>query len=655
MKTTAYLCVLGISAALMGACGDDDGGDADAGISFIDASNETPVDAPPAPPACDEFAAPATTLSTYPATYSGDTGGAGADLEVASGVCTDERSYYGQPGDDQVVALTGLTAASEYAIKITSAADISFYLATDCSDEAGGPAAGDCLLFVDESGGSEFGDFTAPASGAVMLVIDNYSGTPATDATYVLEVYEPECSDDDGCSVPTPFCFERICVACVTSFDCADPALPICSDNVCSAGYDGCVDDDSAENGDDGPAGATVLSPSADTPDSVIASICSSPAGEVDYFKFTVADGETRAIEVDWVGGDDIDLVLQDSEGAVLGTSYYEQPEAVRLNELDAGTYYAIVYLYAPANSTAVVDYTITGLVPECDTSFDCAESVAPVCSAAGLCEAGPGDCTGDDEGLEDDDDGPAGATAITYTYDTTTQVTGHICSTPAAERDFYKVDVAAGDDLDVAVAWTDGVADLDLYVYDAAGKVLGFTYWLNPEGVTLSNLPAGSVYISVQYFGAAVLPAVAYTVDVLVSAGGCVSDSDCATVFETQLLRGDCDASGACLFIDGAEALANGVTCDTPDDCLSGMCSYVLFQSDGAKSVCTVGCATDAECVSALGTGYACTIPFSTNFCHPACTTDTDCGANVGSETPDTDLAWDYLVCNVGTGVCDL
>ena len=154
-------------------------------------------------------------------------------------------------------------------------------------------------------------------------------------------------------------------------------------------------------------------------------------------------------------------------------------------------------------------------------------------------------------------------------------------------------------------------------------------------------------------YFGDAVTTAIDYTLTVSRTTGGCTTIADCAAVYETQLFRGSCN-SGACELIDGAGALADGVTCDSPDDCTSGNCSYLSFESDADTSVCTVTCAADADCTAALGAGYACTTPFSTNLCHPTCTADTDCGANTGSETIDGGLPWDYLTCN-GSGACDL
>lgn len=648
MKSAGCAVALALGVVLAG-CGDDQEA-VDGGGNPADAAGS--ADAPPGA-ACDEFTDPAATLSSYPAEYTGDTVGAGADLQVGPGVCTDERNWHSQAGDDQVVLLTGLTAGTRYGVKTVSATDLSLYVATGCNPNLDGPGTGQCLLFVDQAFGNEFGDFVAPDSGEVTVVVDHYDTIPVDTASFTLSVYQAACTGDDECSGDTPFCHQLQCVACATDFDCTDPADPVCIDttNTCGPGYSICVDDDPAENGDDGPAGATALAPSVGVPDLVQASICSSPAAELDYYQFTVTDGESRAVALDWAGDSaDLDLALLDDQGNLLDNSYNDQPESVRGDDLDAGTYYVRVHQYAPSGDSAVTDYTLTAAVPECDSSFHCTEVAAPVCSAAYLCVAGPAQCTGDD-GVENGDDGPAGATAVSYTYDTASQVTGHVCSAPASERDFYSVEVADGDDLTVTLHWTDSTQDLDLFVYDAVGRLYGYTLWTKPEVVTLTNLPAGTVYLSVEEYSYSgpETAAVEYVLDVLVSAGGCATVADCAAEYDTQIFRGDCGASGACQFLDGAGAIANGAACDSDDDCDSGICSYILFESDAADSVCTVACSADTDCTDALGSGYRCTYPFDTDFCHPGCTEDTDCGADPETGFIDPDQPWSYYTCTGG------
>jgi hypothetical protein len=651
LRTVFILSILGLSVAAAG-CGDDDddGGDADAAVG-PDAADSPDADVGAA---CPEFETPAGTISSVPGSFDGDVVGAGADLQVAEGVCTVESSFFTQEGVDQVVAVTGLTAGTDYVARIRAAADLSMYVATECDTTTGGPAAGECLLFADAALGREFGAFTAPADGQAFVVVDNFFPDPPADGSYTLDIYEAECAESAECTGgAAPHCFEAHCVGCVTPFDCETAGAPACStDNACVAGFDSCTGDDARESGDDGPAGATVLAaPTAGTPTTIAGAICSVPAEEADYFTFTVAEGDDRVVAVDWTGAEDVDVYVFDDTGAAIGFSFFEQPEFVRLDDMTAGTYYVAVQQFDGGDAAAVA-YTLSLSIPECTSHFDCTTSGAPQCNPLGTCVAGPGDCTGDD-GRENADDGPAGATDVTPAIDAMTTIAdGKICNSPGSEADFFAVTVADGDDIDIQVSWTDAVADLDVATFLADGTVTGITFWRSPETIALTNLPAGTHYIQVTYFGTETATAVDYTLTVARSAGGCTTVADCASEYETQLFRGSC-TGGACEFIDGAGAVADGALCDTPDDCVSGRCSYVSFESDADASVCTVTCASDADCTTALGAGYQCTTPFSENFCHPTCTVDTDCGANTGSEAIDTGLPWDYLTCN--GGACDL
>jgi hypothetical protein len=640
--------------ALLVACGDDGGGDPDGGADDSDAAVSS---ADAAPAVCTELDSPVTTLSTYPAMYSGDTTGSGANLEVAMGVCTDERTYFSQAGEDQVVELTGLTPATTYAVNVTAVADISFYVATGCDDAAGGPSTGQCELFVDETeGGSEFGEFMAPDSGSVYLIIDTFYMDAAPDGTYTVEVFEPECSMDVDCNATplTPLCNRGRCVECITAFDCTDSAMPTCDITMgaCAVGYDMCTGDDGNENDDDGPAGATVVAPAVNTPDVTMGAICSAPAVESDFYEITVAEGDDRVFVLDWATAEDLDLILWDSNGMVLDTAFFAQPEVLRATDMAAGTYYVMVSQFDPPDTAAAADYTFTATVPECTTNFDCGDSNLPVCGVTGICEAGPDDCTNEDGG-ENGNDGPAGATDVTPTVGGMTTTMAAVCNSPAGESDFFAVTVADGDNITATLSWVDNAVDLDITAYDATGQTLGFAFYQNPEVVTLTNLPAGTHYIQVVYFGAIVTAAVDYTLTVERSAGGCTTAADCAIEHETQFFRGDCLVSGACAFIDGAGAVDGGDPCDSGDDCTSGFCSYLAFEADAAASVCTVTCGDDSECMTALGAGYACTTPFQVNTCHPTCTVNEDCGANIGSDTIDANLPWDYLTCNAGT--CDI
>jgi hypothetical protein len=458
----------------------------------------------------------------------------------------------------------------------------------------------------------------------------------------------------DGSSIDAGNPADAAVLECRRIFDCYLSAVPACDPDtmMCVAGFSMCTGDDTAEDADDGPINGTVLAPSVGTPDTVLASICSMPAAEADWYKFTVAEGDDRLIVLDWAGTEDLDIVLTDIGGLVVDTAFVDQPEVIDAADLAAGDYYIAISQFAPEATAAAADYSLTLSIPECDTSFDCLTAGSPVCGqTTRVCEAGSDLCTGDD-GNENGDDGPIGATDVTPALAGNTVTSSKICTLPATEADFFVVTVANGEGLDITVDWTDVNADLDVTLFNSAGEGLGFTFWAKPEVVTLTNLAAGDYYIQVVNFGAPVAAAVDYTLTVGRTAGGCTTVADCATEFETQFFRGSCNVgTGACESIDGAGALAANATCDSPDDCASGFCSYSLFESDAAASVCTVSCSTDANCGAITGT--SCTVPFQVNTCHPDCVVDTDCGANPGSGTLDPGLPWDYLTCNAG--VCEL
>ncbi|MCP4446265.1 MAG: hypothetical protein GY811_13110 [Myxococcales bacterium] len=615
----------------------------------------------------DGICSPATVINAYPANFSGNVVGAGADLNVEVGVCDDERSHYPQEGEDQVIRLDNLTPGTGYVVQLDAPSDLAFYVVSDCT--GADPVAGECLVFTDEELGQsvELADFTAPASGTVFVVVDHYVDETApqlADGTYTLSVVEPECEEDMDCSgTPnTPFCSAFECVACSTSFQCDSAEAPVCdgTTNTCVAGSDTCTPDDASESGDDGPAGAASIAvPTAGSPTVVNASICSDPLTEIDFYTIVLAAETDLVFSLEWtaIAGDpDLDLVLVDGDGLVVNSSFIDNPEVLVQADLAAGTYYLAVSRYEPDGTptAASIPYTLSASVTECENSFDCETAGAPVCSPADTCVAGSTTCTSDtdDDGDPTANDGPASATTLTAGAPATNAA---ICNSPASERDYYAVTVVDGDNLTITVGYADNAAaDLDVSVLDSDGNIQGFTYWENPEVVELTFLPAGTYFVEVSYFGAEVTVAHPYTIAAATTAGTCTSTADCAAVFGTQIYRGDCNlGTGACSSIEGNEAFAQDAACDSADDCTSGVCSYALFQESANLSVCTIACNATTECTAAHGDGFSCTVPFINNFCHPDCTGNLECGANTNSATLDTGEPWDYLLCNAGA--CEL
>ena len=631
----------------LAACGDNSGGNADARGS--DGGDDTP-DGPPPIGSCGAVAA---TISTYPGTFAGVTLGAGADLDVAQGACAEENGWFTDAGDEQVIALTDLTPGTAYVVDLQTPDDLTFWVTTECAD--GGPAPGACLLHNDEFFMNELGAFVAPAEGRVYLVIDA-SNDPAPPVTgeYTVEVKAAECQDDPDCTNPSlPFCVDFTCVECTNSFECPGAGTPICTDNVCVAGPDQCTGDDGNEP-DDGPAAATMIpAPTPSTPTVRNGAVCSLPSNEADFYRFTLTGTRSIRLTLNFSGaGTDLDVYLLDSDGFIIeaGILSGTVPEVFVAQDLPPGDYYVLVRQYDPMASAAATPYTLRLAIPDCETDFDCVVAGTPVCEV-GQCVAGPSTCTNDDAADGGAGDaGPAVARDATAAVGTPRTFNARACNTPDAEADWYRVNVLAGQGVRVSSSFG-GALDFDIAAFDGNGNLVGLTFWLNPEVVVLDYLPAGPVYFRVVLFAdppetAASPYSITFT---RTAAQTCASRNDCDNEYSNQIFRGRC-AGGTCQFIPPGTR-ANGAQCDSGDDCNSGICSYIAFESDAAKSVCTIECTDTAGCSGINGT--TCTSGFSGNICIPSCNNDLQCGASPGSPDIEVGQPWDYFTCTASTGVC--
>jgi len=641
MKKLALVMSLGLAVA---ACGDDGGTPSiDAGPDAVD------IDAP----AAGVCGTPAATISTFPGMFTGATIGNGRHSVVAEGACAVEPGYYGADGEDQVVALTGLTAGATYLVNLTTDEDLSFYVATSC--DASGPASGACLLHVDQYLRNESGVFTAPASGSVYIIVDSPDDPePPATGVYTLAVSLSECEDDTECTAAGEnICIANTCVECRDSFDC-NAGAPACDSvtNTCVTDLSMCTGDDAGEPDDGSLAARTLTYPTEMSQTVTMAAICSLPAAERDFYKIVAPAAGSIRVAATWtVTGADLDLTVRDSTGAVVasGGSAVATSETTIAALPAAGTYYIEVSQYAPSATAAATPYTLTLSVPECATNFDCELAGAPVCTA-GTCVAGPATCTGDDAG--EPDDGPAAARPLNGAVATPVSLSGSVCNSPGIEADWYRVDVSDGEGVTIGLSWPTTTADLDIAAFDAQGRLVGLAFWLAPESMTLTYLPSGAYYLRLTLAGAAVVPAVAYTITATRTvAQTCATRTDCAATYSNQVYRGTCGATGACSFIAPGTA-ALGAACDSGDDCMGGECSYSIFESDAALSVCTKTCTTTADCAT-LGAGYACSTGFTTNVCLPSCTTELQCGADTQSGTLALGQPWDYFTCTAATGAC--
>lgn len=359
--------------AVLAACGDGsgapDGGGADADVPDArpDAADY---------PACMEFDAPTISFGELPLAWLGDLGEAGADV-VAPDDCQLVDAPFGVStiGADAVVAIDGLIAGMEYVVRLDADDDLAFYVATGCSTESG-PAGGECLLFVDATVDvAEVGRFVAPEGGRVYVIVDYWAAGVPNITDFTLEVYQAECETSDSCAAPKPVCDDGRCVGCTSDFDCFDPATPLCDEPTftCVPGAALCSGDDGAENGDDGPAGASVLMPG----QLMQAAICNSPTSEHDFHRFRVTQpGEHWTITLAWTAAVDLDLEVYDARGQLMGISFYEQPERVALTYLPPGDYYAMIDSYATTQTSVATPYGISAVRQTggaCTSAADCA------------------------------------------------------------------------------------------------------------------------------------------------------------------------------------------------------------------------------------------------------------------------------------------
>jgi hypothetical protein len=430
-------------AASLAACGgdDDDGGNPDAAMNpdapQADAGADGGVaDAMEADafmhegsPSCDELATPSATLTTFPATHNGDLAGKLANLSVAGGVCTNENAPVGvtAPGPDEVIKLTGLTPNTKYYAKITNSTDdLNVYVITGCMN--GEPGTGQCLAFADAgfTGDPEAAVFTAPVDGTAYVVVDfwNAEAAPAS-TTYTLTVTTEGCVETADCTVPTaPFCD-------TTTFTCGT--------------YDACVGDDANEAAsDDGPAGATLVTPAPGMSTSVNAKICNdqdvnqgAATLEFDWYKIVVPQGGGFTASAAWMdAAADLDVYVLDANLTTLGFSFWKNPEQVKVNHLAAGTYYIRVERFLPT-STAVTDYTLTvtmDAVALCTTDADCDDEFSTqlyrrTCTA-GACVAFDGGAAGAFAALCDSsDDCSGGAVCLSALRFASNNASRAVCS----------------------------------------------------------------------------------------------------------------------------------------------------------------------------------------------------------------------------------
>ncbi|PJB49337.1 MAG: hypothetical protein CO108_00155 [Deltaproteobacteria bacterium CG_4_9_14_3_um_filter_63_12] len=188
-----------------------------------------------------------------------------------------------------------------------------------------------------------------------------------------------ECLVDTNCTTGTCQADGR-CGECALDIDCTSATAPACDGMGTCVANSTCVGDDATENGDDGPAGARVLTPASGDVNSVNQDICGN-AAEDDWFAYTAAAGENVTFTLAWSDNSaDLDLAVITADGVeLLGQSWFNKPEIVTLTHLPAGTFYVIITKFSPRTNT-VTPYTLSLTRTQgvaCTSVADCAAEFA--------------------------------------------------------------------------------------------------------------------------------------------------------------------------------------------------------------------------------------------------------------------------------------
>lgn len=497
-------------------------------------------------------------------------------------------------------------------------------------------------------------DCTAPTpacdtvSGACLQCLNNsHCTSPTICDTTINTCVDPPCTGNADCTAPTPVCEtgSGVCFECLDNGDCTDPETCDTSTHTCvlvaacSTTAD-CGAERFARACDSATASCVECSATADCAAHEFANVC---------------DG-SACVEC---------VTSADCAGSTFGTVCGGASKCVKcLDNTDCGG-----LLCDQAAGTCVaclVDGDCTsgtclssGHCGECALDVDCTSAAAPACDASTRTCVAYSACVGDD-GAEDGDDGPAGATNLTPVLGDFNSVDRSICGS-ANEDDWFSYTAQAGENVTFTLTWVDAGADLDIAVMTADGTdLLGQSWFNSPEVVTLTYLPAGTFYVIVTKFSPKTTTVTPYTLSLTRSLGNaCTSTVDCAADFATQRFRGVCNTgTGACEHIDGNGALGIGTMCDSMNDCASRICTYGPVFTDNFSYRWDMrhyaNADTRAFCVAARCTASSDCAPTDAcvlGFCMPKCTADAECPLSEASAAFNN--AWPRMVCDTLTGEC--
>lgn len=353
-------------------------------------------------------------------------------------------------------------------------------------------------------------------------------------------------------------------------------------------------------------------------------------AGFDDWFAIDAGVDQRLSVSID-IGRDtgDLDVFLfreggaLDLDAALASGATLESTEAFSYEVDQDGRY----LIYVQSFDRAEGDYDLA-VARSCRDADDCGEGA--VCSyLEQACVPDEAADCGDDS--SEPNNGPGQATPIAFGSDGFGFAAGGaVCD---GDADYFAVELAEGGSLTAELQWNDP-ANLDLFLFDSAGRVVGQSAadGGSSEFINGAFLEPGT-YVAVVAVTAS--PAGGnsfYDLTFSRSVGACESDADCGSVGGRQLCE-----DGACVSFEPDAPGEAGAPCDNGADCVEGLGCYQGVGGFG-DNFCTQTCQSDFDC-SFFGVSGQCLFTGQSAVCAGACESDADCPT--------------YYSCNGGT--CDV
>ena len=237
-------------------------------------------------------------------------------------------------------------------------------------------------------------EFSSEEGGQFMLKVDGFED----QAGFYDITVRPSCRVDEDCPCSADEnCEDGLVLTCILRGRyCDELSQPLCGDDTFEP--NNTITDASDLGLDD--SGSALLT----------GTVC---AGDWDYFSLSLAEISNVSVDLEFDGGNDLDVAVLEVDGDLVGFAGTGQnPEELAMPTLSAGEY--VIYIDSPAAGANELSYTLRVAVDGaegCETNADC--NYAPgrsICSDDGGCisytpeEPNPvgGDCDSDDDCADD-------------------------------------------------------------------------------------------------------------------------------------------------------------------------------------------------------------------------------------------------------------